>query len=72
MFVLTIGESRADGQSPAAILRKRYPEVMPLAEIQSARARTGHRYASSSGRRWRMKGLMSIGDVSQMDYNERT
>jgi hypothetical protein len=29
--VLAMGESRADGRSPAAILRKRYPEVMPLA-----------------------------------------
>ena len=55
----TIGKLLATGRSPAAILLKTYPEVIQEAEIQSVNARTGHRYASSSGSMCSTKGLMS-------------
>ena len=55
----TIGKLLATGRSPAAILLKTNPEVIREAEIQSANARTGHRYASSSGSMCSTKGLTS-------------
>lgn len=52
--------SSAEGLSLEAILRNMYPDVILLAWIHSANARTGQRWLSLTGRAYKTNGFIPI------------